>query len=235
MEEIKRKAQNLKNRVAGINNWIQGNPQVTDPNMYEYTQVLVEFGEILAQADEYYKKNGYPENIDVQGGHYEISYKVAEFNEVNEEIKKLVNLRNLNNIQGNPDNSFTSMPEVRDFLTELEYRAYTADYKIPEDIEIAKIKKEILCKCMGIAFYIWNTKRSEPEYIYDNINEFEMLQEMYNTYSAEEGIQTIKHDAKGNTYEGPQFGDIIEDIIKYINKNYIYGQEDTNVSSKTIN
>ena len=63
MEEIKRKAQNLKNRVAGINNWIQGNPQVTDPNMYEYTQVLVEFGEILAQADEYYKKNGYPENI----------------------------------------------------------------------------------------------------------------------------------------------------------------------------
>ena len=235
MEEIKRKAQNLKNRVAGINNWIQGNPQVTDPNMYEYTQVLVEFGEILAQADEYYKKNGYPENIDVQGGHYEISYKVAEFNEVNEEIKKLVKLRNLNNRNESSTHLFTSVPEVRKFLTELEKRIFSSEYIIPNNLDIKKIKKEILCKCMGIAFYIWNTKRNEPEYIYDNINEFEMLQEMYNTYSAEEGIQTIKHDAKGNTYEGPQFGDIIEDIIKYINKNYIYGQEDTNVSSKTIN
>lgn len=234
MEEIKRKAQNLKNRVAGINNWIQEHQEVTEPNMYEYTQVLVEFGEILSEADEYYKKHGYPENIDAQSGHYEISHKVAEFNEVNEEIKKLVNLRNLNNIQDNPDIIFTSVPEVRDFLTELEYRTYTADYKIPNDLEIAKIKKEILCKCMGIAFYIWNTQRKEPEYIYDNKNEYEMLQGMYNTYSASEGIQVVKHDAEGNTYEGPQFGDVIENIMKYINKNYIYAAEDTNVSSKTI-
>lgn len=234
MEEIKSKSQNLKNRVVGINNWVQEHPKVTEPNMYEYTQVLVDFGEILAKADEYYKIHGYPENVDAQGGHYEISHKVVEFNEVNEEIKKLAKLRNLNNIQGNPDTIFTSVPEVRDFLTELEYRIYTADYKIPNDPEIERIKKEILCKCMGIAFYIWNTQRKEPEYIYDNKKEFEMLQEMYNTYSAAVGIQIVKHDVEGNTYEGPQFGDIVEKIMKYINKNYIYAAEDANISSKTF-
>ena len=40
MEEKKRKAQNLKNRVAGINNWIQEHQEVTEPNMYEYTHEL---------------------------------------------------------------------------------------------------------------------------------------------------------------------------------------------------
>ena len=225
MKELIIKVYDLKIRLERINHWIQEHPEVNDHNMYEYTQVLVEFGEILAEANEYYKKNGYPENVDKQGGKYEIPYKVAEFNEVNEEIKKLVKLRNLNNRNESSTHLFTSVPEVRKFLTELEKRIFSSEYIIPNNLDIKKIKKEILCKCMGIAFYIWNTKRNEPEYIYDNINEFEMLQEMYNTYSAEEGIQTIKHDAKGNTYEGPQFGEIIENIIKYINKSYIYAEE----------
>ena len=235
MKELILKVSDLKIRIERINHWIQENPQITDPNMYEYTQVLVEYGELLAAANEYYVANGYPENIDSQAGHYEIFNKVPELNAVNEELKRLVSLRKLNNMQGDPSNSFTSMPEVRDFLTELEYRTYTGEYKIPADFAIAKLKKVILCKCMGIAFYIWNTKRNEPEYIYDNKAEFEMLQEMYNTYAVEEGNQIVKHDANGNTYEGPQFGDVIENIMKYINKNYIYGQEDANVSGKTIN
>ena len=235
MKELILKVSDLKIRIERINHWIQENPQITDPNMYEYTQVVVEFGELLKEADDFYKKNGYPENIDSQGGHYEIPYKVAEFNEVNEEIKKLVKLRNLNNRGENSTHIFTSLPEVREFLTELERRVYSSEYIVPKDLEIKKLKKVILCKCMGIAFYIWNTKRNEPEYIYDNKAEFEMLQEMYNTYAVEEGNQIVKHDANGNTYEGPQFGDVIENIMKYINKNYIYGQEDANVSGKTIN
>ena len=41
-------AMNLKNRVHGINQWVKGHPEVTDPNMYEYIDCLVQFGEIYS-------------------------------------------------------------------------------------------------------------------------------------------------------------------------------------------
>ena len=68
---------------------------------------------------------------------------------------------------------------------------------------------------MGISFSVWSNKIDDPEYMYNNKTEFESLQEMYDLYSKSEE----------HKYEGPQFGDIIENIIKYINKSYIYAEE----------
>lgn len=215
MEELVLRIYDLAIRIERINHWIKDNTEVTEPNMYEYTQILVEYGELLAEVDDYYRKNGYPDNIDPRGGHYEICYKVPELNEVNKGIRTLVSLRNLNERSEKSTHLFTGLKEARTFLTELERKVYAAEYKIPNNSAIRKIKKELLSKCMGISFYVWSNKRDDPEYMYNNKTEFESLQEMYDLYSKSEG----------HKYEGPQFGDIIENIIKYINKSYIYAEE----------
>ena len=234
IENINRAAHLLKERIAGINEWIQNNQEITEPNMYEYTNVLAKFGEIIADADEYYKENGYPENIDSVSGHYEIYNKIPELNAINVELRKLIDLRKLNNREDDPAKSFVSVPEVRDFLNELEYRTFSGEYRNPKDTVIASTKKEILSKCMGVSFYIWQMKKNNPEFKYDNEEEYNALKMAYNTYSESEGIQIIIHDANGNTYEGPQFGNIIENIMKYIDKNYIYSEENENDPKKVI-
>jgi hypothetical protein len=231
MEKWKNDAIELKQKIEGINNWIKENPQVTSPNMYEYTQVLVEFGEILNQADEYYQENGYPQDIDASFGHYHLWEKIPEFLELKIEIGKLEQLRNLKDMHGNPDVSFVSIDEVREFLTELNYREITAEYRVPKNDSIRNMKKEVLCKCMAISFYIWDTQRKEPGYVYDNKNEYDLIRAMYDTYVKSEGIQE-SYVGDGVDYEGPQFGRVIEGIFKYIDKNYVYAEENTNAKIK---
>ena len=46
-EELEWMAEELTTRIQGINNWIMENPN-TDPNMYEMTECLMEFGNICS-------------------------------------------------------------------------------------------------------------------------------------------------------------------------------------------
>lgn len=102
-------------------------------------------------------------------------------------------------------------------------------YSIPSDSAIERIKREVLTKTAGIYFYIWQTKQREPEYQYDNVVEFKGLKDAYEVYKGYAGVEEID-DA--NNYSGPQFGQIIENMIAGIDANYKY--RDANNINKQI-
>ena len=89
-------------------------------------------------------------------------------------------------------------------------RAKIAEYYVPEDKEIERIKKEILCKTASIYFYIWQVKQTNPDYQYDNEAEWNNLLQAYEIYK-----DSVK-------YVGPQFGKEIENMFAVIEKNYKY-------------
>ena len=57
------------------------------------------------------------------------------------------------------DNRLVRINDASKLMSSNTYDSITID-----NLEIAKIKKELVCKCMGIAFYIWNTKRKQLLY-----------------------------------------------------------------------
>ena len=214
LEELEEKAIDLNNRFRGINNWIENNIN-TDPNFYEMTDCMVEYGKLAKLYDNYYKENGYPK-IDtgtekIDASHYELVLVTPKLKEAQQELSKMWKLRG---------NSLFFKDEVaKKFISELSMRTQIAEYIIPEDKEIDKLKKEILCKTAGIYFYIWQVKQTNPDYQYDNVEEWNHLLQAYEIYKDTVGTE-IGIETEG--YEGPQFGRELEKMHEVINNNYKY-------------
>ena len=74
------------------------------------------------------------------------------------------------------------IPEIYNMWEEMGYRTLIAEYDDPKG-DMSRIKKEILCKSVSIPFYIWQERRTNPNFQYDNTTEFNELKEMYSLYS----------------------------------------------------
>ena len=205
LEEINRQAEALTNRFRGINSWIEANIN-TDPNFCEMVDCMVEYGKLTKLYDKYYQKVGYPTfnngSEEVEATHYHLALVSPKLKEAQSELSKMWNLR--------CKSPFFEDETVREFITELSMRTKIAEYYVPEDKEIERIKKEILCKTASIYFYIWQVKQTNPDYQYDNEAEWNNLLQAYEIYK-----DAVK-------YVGPQFGKEIEKMHKEINKSYKY-------------
>ncbi len=212
---LKLQASNLKSRFEGINGWIEANPN-TNPNFCEMVDCVVEYGKLVSQYDSYYKNNGYPilENEGREATQYEIAVVAPEVREVQEELYKMMQLRGTHNFFGDS--------VARGYMNELAYDAAIGKYDIPEDNQIAELKKYILCQVAAVYFYIWDTKQREPNYKYDNVSEWTILNEKYALYRELVGVQEYRENEDGSTYQGPQFGSNIEELLAEIEKDYLY-------------
>ena len=205
LEKINRQAEALTNRFRGINSWIEANIN-TDPNFCEMVDCMVEYGKLTKLYDKYYQKVGYPTfnngSEEVEATHYHLALVSPKLKEAQSELSKMWNLRR--------KSPFFEDETVREFTNELSMRTKIAEYYVPEDKEIERIKKEILCKTASIYFYIWQVKQTNPDYQYDNEAEWNNLLQAYEIYK-----DAVK-------YVGPQFGKEIEKMHKEINKSYKY-------------
>ena len=220
--DIKNNAINLKRRIEGVNSWIESNPQVTDPNMYEYMDLFVSLAEIVRQAREYFDNSGYPKiNQTESATHYDIISIVPEISAARDELSKLEKLRNIktNQISFFKENAVSSM------LTELGYRCFAGEYIIPANPDIARIKKEAICKSISVPFYIWQVHRENPNYKYDNITEFNSMKDMYELVKESTGIEVTSIKDNDKVYNGPQFGEQIEKLFDLIDRDYLYSEK----------
>ncbi len=215
-KDILTQATNLKNRVHGINQWIKEHPEVTDPNMYEYIDCLVQFGEIAREMTLYYDENGWPkkEGSDEGFTHYEVWKCDPELTACFLELKELKEMRKIGQ-EG--FGAMTIDPMIHDYLATLEYRCVAGEYKISNQPNMVALKRELLCKSFSIPFYIWQVKRMEPDYQYDNMTEWNGVLAMYDQYNVNSPIEDLVDD-----YMGPQFGYFIEQVIDRVNQNYKY-------------
>ena len=219
------RAYNLKNSYKNINNYIQDNMN-TVPNFREMVDSVIEYGKLISQFASYYNRNGYPiiEDEGREASNYEIAVVNQDVRDVQEGIYQMMQLR------GN--HQFFSDPTARAFMNELANASAVGGYYISEDSQVDNLKKEILCQVAAIYFYIWDTKQREPNYVYDNVSEWDALNEKYALYKELVGVQERRANDDYSVYEGPQFGRIIEDMLDGIKKNSVLQNENISESHK---
>ena len=212
LEQIETTIEGLNNKMEGVNNWIKSNPHVTDPNVYEIMDCNVQYAECISMLNMYYQKNSYPEIQTEKGTRKATKHDLPTLHPSLETcFFKLVEMENLRNVNSHP---FFIQPEPNQLLCSIKTSAMEAEYQIPSDPDIAKIKRETICKSMSVPFYIWQEKRKNPHYQYDNQNEFTSMQEMFDLYktTALEKIGTC------------QYSEEIKSLFDKIDKDYKYSR-----------
>lgn len=210
LEQIETSIADLNNKMEGINNWIRNNPHITDPNVYEIMDCNVQYAECISRLNTYYKENGYPEIETKEGTRVATKYDLPTLHpSIGDCFFKLVEMENLRKVTTHP---FLTQPEPNSLLCSIKASAMAAEYEIPNDPAIARIKRETICKSMSVPFYIWQVKRTEPDYQYDNQEEFSQMQEMFDLY------KTTSQEQTGTC----QYENNITALFSKIDKDYKY-------------
>ena len=194
LEELKSETEKFTERVTGINKWIKSNPQEKDPNAYEIMDCNVSLAELFSEYAE----------VDYSRVLQNAAMKHPEIEPCYFGVVEMDELRDT------AHHSFFQSQEANDLYCAIKQSQLSMNYDIPEDLETRKIKKELLCKSMSVAFYIWQVHRNEPDYQYDNTTEFNEMKLMLDIYKQE-----------GNT----QFVPEIEAMFHVIENNYQYGNK----------
>lgn len=220
LEEITRNTKMLTSDLKRINAWVEQNPN-TDPNYYEYADCLVRLGELASDITKYYDQVGWPIVEGETLTHYDAWRSTPELEACSIELKKLANLRGICK-EGFSDRK--TNPDVYKYLVELNARCVIGEYFTGENPAYRKMKKELICKSLSVPFYIWQVQRTEPDYQYDNREEYEQMKQYhdYNVqlYPEQYSIQYLD----GSSYKGPQFGDHIDKMFKRIEASYKYAE-----------
>lgn len=223
---LKLQAYIMKRNFKEINAWIEQNMNTT-PNFRQMIDSIIEYGKLVSKTDEYFRKTGYP-MIDEKGRkatHYEIPVAVPEVKDAQQQLHTMMRLRG--------KHEFFRDEVAKNFIQELTYSAETADYDEPLDQAVAAAKKDAMCIAAGVYFYIWDTKQREPWYKYDNVSEWNDLNNKYALYKESVGIQEeVRYD--DHIYQGPQFGEVLEAMINGIDKNYAFSEAKTNAEEDNI-
>ena len=151
--------------------------------------------------------------------------KLAErFGEINEIVRNMEAI--FNNVYGAVSmwNQSSSAVSLYNYV---KRSAKKGEYKIPEDVFIAFIKKEILVTTFEISFTIWQQKKRNPDYQYTETERIENLLQMYDIYKEAVGVQMQE-----DTYQGPQFGKCLERIFTTIKQDSTIENENNKVYQK---
>lgn len=207
IEQLEQKLSSLRKKIHEINSWIRTNPTITEPNAYEIMDCNIQFAEIIRELKDYYVSIGeISEDLDtyagpmatvnfMANGHPDIEYCYYELGTMDD-------LRNLVN------HPFFSSPKVNDLYCSIKSCQDFANYDIPNDEDVRRIKRELLCKSISVPYYIWQVQRTNDDYQYDNEAEYTAIEEMYSIYSQDK--------------TPVQFDSEIKNLMQVINKDYKY-------------
>ena len=207
IELIERVAKNLAKRISGTNQWISENPN-TSPNMYEYVSYLIDFGQLANMLNNYFEQTEWP--IDPESNmpfsSNDIWRTTPGIYASYTELLKLGESRRIYT-----EGFCKQDEEAYYFLLDLKHCCITGHYKSPPGI-MFDVTKEVLCKSISIPFYIWQTKLENPEYQYDNFDEYNDLCENYKMLKL--------HDTNS-------LADNVGNMIRKIDENYKYAKQST--------
>lgn len=224
LEQINEKAITLARRLGGytdrsgkhspgIIDWIKEHPDAA-PNLYEMMDCNIEYAEILSMLKAYYDQNGYPVIID--GGRKRRA-TANDLSRLHDALGKcffhLFEMDTLRDVKHHP---FLQQKEANAMYCAIKISELNLNYIVPTAPDLQRIKKEMLCKAMSVPFYIWQVQRTDPNYQYDNKEEFEGMQEAFALYQTSGQQQ--------------QFAKLVQDLHNKINSNYKYSTQENNIS-----
>ena len=149
----------LLNRMKNINKWIEENPEVTEPNMYEMIDCVTQLGIIARTEGVADMPNKFPE----QG---------SELAELYSEWNKMYKARVSWDKVQDENFSVNKNTKLYAYFTDLNMRCCTGEFRYPEDeIERAKFL-ECTRKIGSVSLYINQQKLQDPNFEYDNEAEY---------------------------------------------------------------
>lgn len=176
----------LLNRMRGINGWIKENPNVTEPNMYEMIDCLTQLGILARQDGVADKPNKFPE----PGSDLAILY--SEWNKMHSARLSWDKVQS-------PEFSVNKNTNLYAYYSDLNMRCCIGEFRFPgmdvneeeltleERAELAKSRDEFLeCvrKVGSVSLYINQQKLQNPNFVYDNKEEYEALMAGVKKYEA---------------------------------------------------
>ena len=169
--------QTLLIKMRGINKWIEENPDVTEPNMYELIDCVTELGVIARKEGIGKNENKFPEpNSDL----------VPLYREWNKMYKSRVSLDRARD----PKFSVNVKTKLYEYFSDLNMRCCIGEFRFPGmDIDETKLNEEDRAKLLfereecleaikkigSISLYINQEKMHNPDFVYDNKSEYESL------------------------------------------------------------
>lgn len=234
MEDLNYELEILLARLKNINAWITENPK-TDPNLYEMTDCLMQYAHLsslymtlLFQGDPIYIEEDGKKR---RANGYDI-LKITDLGKLDVEIRRMLSLRGVMTLDKDeklPDgfsivsDSFAGYPIVeskffeenenaKDLLMNLRYFAITGGYGYGVSEEDFSSKKDLVCKIAGVYNFIWQMKRDNPDFCFDNGYEMHFIDDTMESFSKED---FVCEDA-----------DIIFGMVDYIRVNSIFRQDD---------
>ncbi|MCI8347709.1 MAG: hypothetical protein HFJ12_07190 [Bacilli bacterium] len=193
--------QELEEQLNKKNKWIQDHPN-TDPNFYEMIHSWIQFGELVHKKCHHYNEVGYPYDLDNK--RCATCYDVVR---VDKDLKrcyqKIKDMEQLMEICQHP---LLLDKDIRDlYHEEIIYDSITGYMNYSDEY------KELLCKCMIVPFFIYQETLKDPNYRYENKNEFLEMTEAF----MEIGFSDKDHRSI-----------LISSILNKINERSIWHQKD---------
>lgn len=155
----------LDSKLKGINDWISDNRE-TDPNFYEICDCWISFGLLAHEVNN---------NTDL---HEASDFKmVAHFlTSCREQMAIMEDLRNIS-----ADPFLTGNNDAREL-----YNGVVRDASMCLT-NYDSITSELIKKSLSVPFYIWQEKRNNSEFMYDNKNEFDLMKTYFDVSSSSLG------------------------------------------------
>jgi len=196
----------LKDKIKGINKWIEENPNISDPNLYEMAELYIEIGKEAYAQNVADTENKYPIDEDLQTAYEGMSQMSA--------LRKLDFL----SLRDNQNELVTIDDPIISLLDELSMRAQIGEYQPLNDQPKAQFLKEnLLKKLLSVGLHIRQLERDNSDAFYDNVEEMAELETMYRIYMEEfEKMNYRSGDLEGK----PQFGYEMEPVMEMIRQKY---------------
>jgi hypothetical protein len=181
-------------RFKKINEWIESNPQVTDPNMYEIMDCAVELGKEFIK----YKT---PNN----------SKEYKELLECYKEFEKMVSYSLPITVLEDKDSLVRFGTPLYELYKVVSESCTSSEYISPYGSK-GDMKKDLLCNLVGVGMFIEKQLRDLRKgnlisKIYDDEGEFEKIKKMYIKYMLD-----IDY--------APQYKQEVAALFNYIEKQY---------------
>lgn len=162
IKQINAKIAAVEDSLIKINKKIKLHPD-TEPDFYEIANSWIRFGELVHEKCLYYNQVGYPVNLqtDKPCTCYNIVRLDPHLYLCYMKVREMEKLRKI------PSHPLLEDQDIKELYSqEIIYASITGYMSYRNEY------KELLCKCMSVPFLIYQETRKNPNYQYDNQEEF---------------------------------------------------------------
>lgn len=208
-EENKNARDELLNRMKGINWWISKNPNVTEPNMYEMLDCVTKLGVHARREEIAQSPNKFPD------AESELSKVYVEWNKMHRARLSWERVQS-------SEFSVNKNTSLYAYYADLNMRCCTGEFRFPgmdvkeeeltEEERKAMLKRreeflECVKKIGSISLYINQERAHNPNFVYDNQEEYNKLMaavEEYEEYLPAYSDRVISDISASRVIEQPQ-------------------------------